>query len=181
MPFDGTLYNLNATSDLVEIAQSLGLNPISMVELEEHKREQIKLHPPSWWYSHHLSVMPALFFGSLITAAVGAAVGISVAPEAAPLIAVGFGGAMGVVVASEKIKLKGLARWETEWHGFLPDKIPTPIREAALKLSTAIPIQFVVGSLYQEKVLLDPYLLAHYQGQLICLGIWDGDKIIACA
>jgi len=30
-------------------------------------------------------------------------------------------------------------------------------------------------------VVLDPYLLLQHDGQLVCLGIWDGKRIIAAA
>jgi hypothetical protein len=45
----------------------------------------------------------------------------------------------------------------------------------------------VVGTLYQENVVLDPYLIAEkYDSDTktttrACLGIWDGDRIIDIA
>jgi hypothetical protein len=48
-------------------------------------------------------------------------------------------------------------------------------------------VTFTVGTLYQEHVTLDPYILAEtfdfetMKTTTACLGIWDGDEIIAIA
>jgi hypothetical protein len=39
----------------------------------------------------------------------------------------------------------------------------------------------VLGELPREEVVLDPYLLLEHDRQSICLGIWDGRRIIAAA
>ena len=37
----------------------------------------------------------------------------------------------------------------------------------------------ILGELVQDTAVLDPYLLLTYRGERICLGIWDGDELIA--
>ena len=39
----------------------------------------------------------------------------------------------------------------------------------------------VLGELVQQEVVLDPYLLLERDGERVCLGIWDGRRIIAAA
>ena len=39
----------------------------------------------------------------------------------------------------------------------------------------------ILGELLQEEVVLDPYLLLEFDGECVCLGIWDGARIIASA
>jgi hypothetical protein len=39
----------------------------------------------------------------------------------------------------------------------------------------------ILGELLQQQVVLDPYLLIVYGNERICLGIWDGRRIIAAA
>ena len=39
----------------------------------------------------------------------------------------------------------------------------------------------VLGELLQQEVVLDPYLLLERDEERVCLGIWDGRRIIAAA
>ena len=39
----------------------------------------------------------------------------------------------------------------------------------------------ILGELLQEQVVLDPYLLLRYRGERVCLGIWDGRRVVAAA
>ena len=39
----------------------------------------------------------------------------------------------------------------------------------------------ILGELVQERAVLDPYLLLVRGGERVCLGIWDGNTIVARA
>ncbi len=40
--------------------------------------------------------------------------------------------------------------------------------------------RLILGELKREETVLDPYLLIEHDGESVCLGIWEDDKIIAC-
>ncbi len=39
----------------------------------------------------------------------------------------------------------------------------------------------ILGELKREETVLDPYLLIEHDGECVCLGIWENDRVIACA
>ena len=56
------------------------------------------------------------------------------------------------------------------------------MRDAALRLQRRLPgVGFIEGELFQERVRLDPYLVAEYGDARVVLAIWDEDRVIACA
>jgi len=77
--------------------------------------------------------------------------------------------------------VKGPARWRERPTEDL-NEVPAVIRQSAEQLQRRLPgVGFVAGELYQERVRLDPYLVAEYGNARVVLGIWDGDQVIACA
>ena len=79
------------------------------------------------------------------------------------------------------VPVKGPALWREREITDL-DGVPAVIRRSAQQLRQRLPgVGFVVGELYQARVRLDPYLVAEYGAARMVLGIWDGEKVIACA
>ena len=61
-------------------------------------------------------------------------------------------------------------------------RVPPSIAAPARLLLRDLPgATLTLGELVQDAVVLDPYLLLEYQGERICLGIWDDDLVIASA
>jgi hypothetical protein len=60
--------------------------------------------------------------------------------------------------------------------------VPLPIAQLARDVQRKAPGSAVIlGELLKEAVVLDPYLLLEYGNERICLGIWDGRRIVAMA
>jgi hypothetical protein len=60
--------------------------------------------------------------------------------------------------------------------------VPMRIARLARDLHREAPgSAMILGELLQQQVVLDPYLLIVYGNERICLGIWDGRRIIAAA
>jgi hypothetical protein len=58
--------------------------------------------------------------------------------------------------------------------------VPRSIAAQARLLLRELPgAMLILGELVQDTAVLDPYLLLTYRGERICLGIWDGDDLIA--
>lgn len=183
MPFDGA--NL-VVEDLVlspqEILESAlfrgGLKPVEPCVLARHMAEQIRRHPAGWAYRHQRAVELAQV--AVLVAGVVSFVGLFSADRvvwgaAAALAAFGLG------VLPMLAPTKGPARWRERGVDDLRE-VPAEIRERALRLQRRLPeIGYAVGELYQDRVRLDPYLLAEYGEARAILGIWDGDEVIACA
>ena len=61
-----------------------------------------------------------------------------------------------------------------------PKQVHPVIRESALRLQEKLPgVKFKLGELIQDRVTLDPHLIAEYDGEQAVLGIWEGEKLIA--
>lgn len=198
MPFD------NRRLVLTETAAMVGLKPIPMETLQAYKKKQLRKHPGSWAYHHDHAMAKILAFGALIVWAAATCIALALSlyltrglPDAA-CIFISFGVTGAVVVgggfafcgfmdwASTSIQFKGPASWQEARMSFhyLPSDVPERIRETARKLHEELGtgrVQFTVGTLYQHTKILDPYLVAQCDMERICLGIWDGEKIIACA
>ena len=178
MPFDGVNFALSA-QDVLEAAMSAsGLEPIDPCLLDRHKAEQIRRHPAGWAYRHQLAI--ALAQVAVLIASGGLFVGLLSAHQMAWGFASGLA-MFGLGLSMLAVPVKGPARWRERAAGDLSE-LPPAIREAAGQLQRRLPgVAFVVGELYQERVRLDPYLVAEYGNARAVLGIWDGDKVIACA
>lgn len=182
MPFDGTVALRPAT--LADLCASAGLNPIPLADLARYKAEQLRKHRGSWLYRPSMAArarrVGRIYLTILSAVAASSIVG---AVMVNPLIVLGslmvIPVTIGFMIVSDTAHIKGPARWIERHNTALPIA-PAPIAEAAQKLAGHVDY-FTVGELYQEKVMLDPYLLAHKGGATVCLGIWDGNKIIACA
>jgi hypothetical protein len=178
MPFDGATFRLSAQDVLEEAMSASGLDAIDPYLLYRHKAEQVRKHPPGWAYRHQQAVALAQV-GALL-----ASVALFVILLSAHQVPWGFIGGMAMFGLGSSVLFipgKGPVRWRERPIEDLRE-VPAPIRNAAEKLQRRAPrVGFVVGELYQERIKLDPYLVAEYRNGRVVLGIWDGDRVIACA
>jgi hypothetical protein len=183
MPFDGatvklSTVKLSAQDVLEEALFASGREPINPCLLSRHKADQILRHAPGWAFRHQ-QVVALAQIGVLLMS-----VALFVILLSAHEVEWGLVGALTMFTAGASllfVPVKGPARWRERPLADLRD-VPTPIREASEDLQRRVPrVGFTVGELYQERVKLDPYLVAEYGSGRVVLGIWDGDQIIACA
>ncbi|HZB91919.1 MAG TPA: hypothetical protein VE397_10785 [Stellaceae bacterium] len=176
MPFDGVILAPSADDVLAAACAASGIARLDYDRLERHKAEQVLRHAPSWRYRHR--------GGMLLAQAIGLALGVSgfmlLADSGTPdgglvvLLAT-----LGLVAVPMLVPSRGPAAWRERDATPLDDLHPE-IHGRAMRLKAQLPeVTFRVGELYQERVLLDPYLLADHGGATVILGIWEGDRIIA--
>jgi hypothetical protein len=178
MPFDGANFVISA-QDVLEAALSAGgLEPIDPRFLDRHKAEQIRRYPASRSYRYRRALelaQVAMLVAGVVLFLVPFSAHRFAWESAAGLVAFGLG------VLSMLVPIKGPARWRERIADDLRG-VPAPIRESALRLQRRLPeTRFVVGELFQDRITLDPYLLAEYGDARAALGIWDGNRLIACA
>ena len=183
MPFDVKGYEASTLADHLAM---VGIMPVPMAVLAAHKAEQVRKHPGSvlnkpWPYflvsalifcpaaiSYIIAAKPSLL-DLLMTTVLGGV-----------LIIMGAG--LSVVMAmffcdAFKIKILDKAVWhETRW---CYQDIPQPIEDIIDRLGWPGTIYY--GELIQHETILDPYVVVRIGTEEACLGIWDGDRIIAIA
>jgi len=178
MPFDGSQLVLAPRSLLQAALSEARLVPIDAAFLEEHKVRQLREHPPGWIYRHSHILLPAqalVLLAGIVS--YGLLCSINQAIWGLTIGLVTFG----LAVASLSIPMRGPARWRERPDDELLTVHPD-IRSAAERLKDILPdTEFIIGELFQDRIRLDPYLLAEYRGAQVVLGIWDEDKLIACA
>ena len=179
MPFDAVIAvpPLDRLSDALE---NNGISPVHGETLTAHKLEQLEKFAPSFWYRHPGLVL----FACLIVFAVMVTIdGLGRLP--ASLLAFASLGAICPLVASLFATFRAGSHWvermvprsELDRLG-----VPEPIATMARKLHQDVPgSDLILGELVQDRTVLDPYLLLEYGHRRVCLGIWDGRRIIACA
>lgn len=178
MPFDGANFALSEPDLLESAVYASGLRPIDSCFVERHKAEQIRSHPASWAYRHQQAV--ALAQVAVLLASVGLFVVLLSAHEVPWGFVAGLA-MFGLGSSALFFPVKGPALWRERETGDLSG-VPAVIRQSAEQLRNRLPgVGFIVGELYQEQVRLDPYLVAEYGTARVVLGIWDGDRVIACA
>ncbi len=178
MPFDGANLVLSAQEVLDSALSADGLEPVEPRLLARHMAEQVRRHPAGWAYRHQraaeLAQVAVLMAGVVAFIALFAANRVSWG-SAAALTAFALG------LLPLLAPVKGPARWRERSIDDLHE-VPAMIREPALRLQGRLPeVSFVVGELYQDRIKLDPYLLAEYRDARAILGIWDGNRLIARA
>ena len=178
MPFDGASFSVSEHKRLQSATFASGLKPIDPGFLARHKTEQIRRNPASWAYRHQQAVALAQ------VAVLLASVSLFVILLSLHQVPWGFVAGVTMFALGSTVlffPVKGPAQWrEREIDDF--SAMPPAIRESAERLESRLPsVGFVVGELFQEKIKLDPYLVAEYGNARVILGIWDGDQVIACA
>ena len=178
MPFDGASFTLSEHKRLQSAMFASGLKPIDPGFLARHKTEQIRRNPASWAYRHQQAVALAQ------VAVLLASVSLFVILLSLHQVPWSFVAGVTMFASGSSVlffPVKGPAQWsEREIDDF--SAMPPPVREFAERLQSRLPsVGFVLGELFQEKIKLDPYLVAEYGNARVILGIWDGNRVIACS
>jgi hypothetical protein len=178
MPFDGATLAFSAQDVLESAMSASGLAPVERGVLERHKAEQIRRHPAGWAYRHQQAIALAQ------VAVLIASVGLFVVMLSAHEVPWGFAGGLAMFGLASSVlffPVRGPAQWRERGSEDLHE-VPPMIRETAELLQHRLPgVGFVVGELFQDRIRLDPYLVAEYGEARVVLGIWDGGEVIACA
>ncbi len=178
MPFDGTKLAPSAEDALAIAFATSGLAMIEPDALEKHKAAQIARHPPGWMYRHGKAVVLAQ--GALLLVAAGSFCALSSGSQSAWGAAVGLF-ALVLIMLPLLLPVRGPAQWRERAVADL-DEVHPVVRDRALRLARRLDeVSFRLGELTQERVILDPYLIADHRGARAVLGIWDGETLIACA
>jgi hypothetical protein len=182
MPFDSLTLcplDLPLTPDatLEAAAARAGLAHLDLALLERHKAAELERHAPGWAYRHRSALQPA--FGLTVVACnlgfiVLEARGLTTA-------AIVMGAGLLAVVALGMLKtMRGPARWEERPARDLTEVHPQ-IADAARRLRLQLPdVELHLGELFQDRVMLDPYLVAVAGEERLLLGIWNGETVIFC-
>jgi hypothetical protein len=171
MPFDAA----RSPQDILETAlDASGLKRLDLSLLDAHKLEQVRCHPPGWLYRHALAVQLSqswlLLTGIVAFGLLGAheLLGWGIAVAAASFL---------LAIAPLLVPTRGPARWRERLSWDFRVVHPA-VAERALRLKRQFPdVRFFLGELYQDRVKLDPYLVAEYRGARVLLGIWDGERV----
>lgn len=186
---------------LTDLLTEIGVTPIPMKDLEAHKAEQVRRHPPSMW----LGPKPYATFGVLTSLGLVGSHVMTTGGEPSFLemmFATGMGMmaafafmlVVGGILDMRRVKLRGKAEWiESHPHSQpMPDSVREVMRHVRDRLPTA---HFIYGELVQRSQVLDPYLVVMmphctpgsnyarmpWAGQRACLAIWDDATIIRIA
>ncbi len=186
MPFDTTI-PVARPSPLAEALAVRGVSPVPLPALAAHKRAQVQKFGPNFWYRHQGLLLLGLllpFVGMAATS--GVAQGLkTVSPSLPAAISFAWLCLLPLLFASGALRLRAGSHWEERWvpAGSLARLgVPEPIATLARGLQSEVPgSALILGELVQERAVLDPYLLLVRGGERICLGIWDGGKVLARA
>jgi hypothetical protein len=198
MPFDGLVktHTVDLTQRSIDaVLATLGIQPIPNAVLEQHKAEQVNTHPASLFYRR-----PILHRMAVLTASAGTIASAFVflsynfVPSAASVTALTILSACLMATAELVLfaRIKKPAAWRENLESFDTERarvsVPPPILDLIDQIDEVSDgVRFAVGTLYQEHVALDPYIIAEtYDARTkttsrACLGIWDGDKVIHVA
>jgi hypothetical protein len=176
MPFDGRTAALTIPNTLAAALTQSGIKPIGSHVLDAHKAEELRRHPACWFYRHRVAVQIATLV-LLIAVLVGV---LALASLEHPVV--GFAAAvilLGAVIAQSALPVRGPALWQERTIHDLGTVHPL-LRDSARRLRRRLPsVSFTLGELIQDRITLDPYLIAAYGEDRAVLGIWDGDTLIA--
>jgi hypothetical protein len=186
MPFDA-LVAPPQPQLLSDAVAECGVTPVSLAVLNAHKQAQLQRFAPSFWYRHQ-PVLPVALLGSVACMAVTGGVTQRIMAGGSAVsgwLTLGWMCIIAMLIGAGVFRVRAGSHWEERWvpvewlHGL---GVPEPIARTAWQLTREVPgTAVILGELKQEHVVLDPYLLIERDGEQVCLGIWDGDEIVACA
>ena len=185
MPFDA-LVAPTRLKTLAEILRDHGLTPVSQQVLAEHKRAQLEKFRPGFWQQHQ-TWLPIGLLGSVgcMAASGGFANRLMPASVLPSWLTLVWMCVIVLLVVFGVFRGHAGSHWEERWvaGGWLRGLgVPEPIAAIALSLHRDAPgSSLMLGELIEEEIVLDPYLLLVQDGESVCLGIWDGGRIVACA
>jgi len=186
MPFDALVVPVQPKM-LSEVLSDNGVTPISLELLEAHKQAQLERFAPSFWYRHQ-PLLPAALLGSVGCMAASGGMTQHVMPGGSPVsgwLTLAWMCVIALLIGAGVFRVRAGSHWQERWVAadWLPELgVPQPIALLARDLCREVPgSALILGELVQEHVVLDPYLLLDCDGALVCLGIWDEGRIVACA
>ena len=181
MPFDALVGFERRT--LAEALDRLAIAPVSWQRLDAHKRAQLSHFAPSFWHAHQ-TWLPIGLVGSVgCMAASGGLANRMAFSNTASLLTLAWMGVIGLLIVFGVFRAHGGADWQERCITPAALRhVPPPIAAVARALQEDLPdAALILGELKRQEVVLDPYLLLEHDGGRVCLGIWDGTRIIACA
>ena len=185
MPFDALLAPARPRL-LAEILDEYGTTPVPLQALAAHMRAQRERFAPSFWHQHQ-TWLPVGLIGSVFCMAMSGGVANGVLPGSLlpSWLSLFWLGVMTLLIVFGVFRVSAGARWRERPVAveFLAEiGVPMRIARLARDLHREAPgSAMILGELLQQQVVLDPYLLIVYGNERICLGIWDGRRIIAAA
>jgi hypothetical protein len=196
MPLDVAGFPIQVSS-LTDVLKSLGIAPIPREVLARHKKSEIKKHPAHWaapilhLYRDSVAYIGTAFVCSIVAAIVvftydlvtwhlllGTILGPILMFVLPILMLFGM-----VVLDGIRISVKDKAEW-VESKAILrgTDNIPCEIANLGKAILKEQPTAaFVKGTLVQNNVTLDPYLIVKDGADEAVLGIWDDNGILLIA
>lgn len=185
MPFDALV--APARQHLLrEVLADHGITPVSLEELEAHKQAQLERFAPSFWFRHQ-ALLPTALLGSVagMAASGGLAQQLGHGSPWPSVLTLGWMCVIATLIGAGVFRVRAGSHWEERWVpvNWLEDLgVPEPIARAARRMYREAPGSgLILGELIQEEVVLDPYLLLERDGEMVCLGIWDDGRVVACA
>jgi hypothetical protein len=185
MPFDALVAPARQTL-LREVLDEHGITPVPLEALAAHKQAQLERFAPSFWFRHQ-ALLPTALLGSVagMAASGGMAQQIGHGSPWPSVLTLGWMCVIAMLIGAGVFRVRAGSHWEERWVPvtWLDDLgVPEPIARVARTMSRQAPgAALILGELIQEEVVLDPYLLLERDGEIVCLGIWDGGHIVACA
>jgi hypothetical protein len=171
--------------------RTLGIRPVPLAVLEAHKAEQLRLNPPHVMATikPYAATFLVSTFGYLAQAKFLCQANLDVVTIVMMTVAGLITTLLAWVIITMAFsrygwEMLGRAQWVDSAINIQGRSwsTPRPILTVALRLKECCPnVKFVQGDLIQNDISLDPYLIAELDGERICLGIWDGFKIVASA
>ncbi|HET6197222.1 MAG TPA: hypothetical protein VFE12_15785 [Acetobacteraceae bacterium] len=181
MPFDA-LVAAPRQKTIADLLEDHRLSAVPWKQLAEHKAAQQQKYGPSFWHRHQAAVSILLVVTSPLAGAIAAASGGFNAHSGVLAITGSFVWMcmVALITGTGMIRLRGGSHWE-EREVLTYADVPEPIARVARALKAEMPrTRLILGELKREETVLDPYLLIEHDGESVCLGIWEDDKIIAC-
>lgn len=185
MPFDALVIPVRQKS-LCEILADQGIKPVSLEALAAHKQAQVERFAPSFWYRHQ-ALLPTALLGSVagMAASGGVAQQLGNGSPWPSILTLAWMCVIAMLIGAGVFRVRAGSHWEERWVpvGWLDDLgVPDRIATLARSVQRAAPgSALILGELIQEEVVLDPYLLVERDGEVVCLGIWEDNTIVACA
>jgi hypothetical protein len=175
MPFDALLAPARPRR-LADILMDWRISPVSLEALAEHKQTQLERFAPSFWYQHQ-TWLPVGLIGSVVCMALSGG--------SSSWLSLFWLSVMTLLIVFGVFRVSAGARWEERLvasEALIELGVPLGIARLARDLQgEADGSELILGALLQEQVVLDPYLLLRYRGERVCLGIWDGRRVITAA
>jgi hypothetical protein len=175
MPFDALLAPARPRR-LVDILADWHITPVSLEALAEHRQAQLARFAPSFWHQHQMW-LPVGLIGSVVCMALSGG--------SSSWLSLFWLSIMTLLIVFGVFRVSAGARWGERLlasEALIEMGVPLGIARLARDLQNeADGSELVLGELLQEQVVLDPYLLLRYRGERVCLGIWDGRRVIAAA